>query len=265
MAISLKHAFQSVVPDDGDPNTVGSNEWNAEHQLSLATARVLGRRSAGNGAAEELSLSQLLDFIGSPAQGDLLFRDASAWARLGAGLNRQKLIARGAGANPVWGGGLEVIASGNIPAASTLDILNIPQHFSMLHLNVNNVSFNTDARSLIVQGSTNNGSSFDTTASNYALFLMQNNAAPIFVSGASMIAPGDNLLASSADTFVNLLIFSYQHSVRIGLSATFSSGGGSRWVLSQWFGAGASMNALRLGLNGSGAFDGGSYSLSAVF
>jgi hypothetical protein len=280
MAISLKHAFQSAVPDDGNPNTVGSNEWNAEHQLTLgpnalvgrgaeagaavevpctpfartllddadaatargtlglgalatlatvgteqvgngavtyakmqnvsATSRILGRRTAGAGATEECTLSQVLDFIGAAAQGDILYRDASAWARLGAGLNRQKLIARGAGANPVWGGGFETLAAGNIPAASTLDILNIPQHFSMLYLRVDNVSFNTDARQLFVQGSTNNGSSFDTTDTNYSVLLFRNNTAPILVAGASMVAPGDNTLASNTDTFLGVLIFAYQ-------------------------------------------------------
>ena len=236
----------------------------AKMQNVSATSRILGRRTAGAGATEECTLSQILDFIGSPAQGDLLYRDASAWARLGAGLNRQKLIARGAGANPVWGGGFETLAAGNIPAASTLDILNIPQHFSMLYLRVDNVSFNTDARQLFVQGSTNNGSSFDTTETNYSVLLFRNNTAPILVAGASMVAPGDNLLASNTDTFLGVLIFAYQSGVRLCLSNSFTSGGNTRWALSQWFGQGPSMNALRLALSGSGAFDGGTYSLSAV-
>lgn len=31
MAVLLKHTFQSAIADDGDPNIVGSDEWNANH------------------------------------------------------------------------------------------------------------------------------------------------------------------------------------------------------------------------------------------
>lgn len=67
-----------------------------------ATARVLGRKTAGAGTGEEVSLSELLDFIGSAAQGDILYRGASAWARLAAGTSGQFLKTNGAGANPAW-------------------------------------------------------------------------------------------------------------------------------------------------------------------
>ena len=40
--------------------------------------------------------------IGSEAQGDIIYRAASAWARLGAGTSGQFLKTQGAAANPVW-------------------------------------------------------------------------------------------------------------------------------------------------------------------
>jgi hypothetical protein len=67
-----------------------------------ATQRVLVRKSAGAGDVEEGTLSEVLDFIGSAAQGDLLYRGASTWARLGAGTSGQVLQTLGAGANPAW-------------------------------------------------------------------------------------------------------------------------------------------------------------------
>lgn len=67
-----------------------------------ATARVLGRNTAGAGVIEEVTLSQLLDFVGSAAQGDILYRGASAWTRLGAGTSGQFLQTQGTGANPQW-------------------------------------------------------------------------------------------------------------------------------------------------------------------
>jgi hypothetical protein len=69
-----------------------------------ATSRVVGRKTASGGASEEVTLSELLDFIGSAAQGDILYRGASAWARLAAGTSGQYLQTLGTGANPQWNG-----------------------------------------------------------------------------------------------------------------------------------------------------------------
>lgn len=74
----------------------------AKMQNISATSRILGRRTAGAGDTEECTLSQVLDFIGSAAQGDILYRDAAGWARLGAGTSGQFLKTQGAGANPIW-------------------------------------------------------------------------------------------------------------------------------------------------------------------
>lgn len=56
MAISLKHNFQSAVADGGDTTLVQPSNWNAEHDLTLATARLIGRTSSGTGSAEEISV-----------------------------------------------------------------------------------------------------------------------------------------------------------------------------------------------------------------
>jgi hypothetical protein len=74
----------------------------AKMQDVSATSRVLGRKTAGAGDPEELTLSDVLDFIGSAAQGDILYRGASGWARLAAGTSGQFLQTQGASANPQW-------------------------------------------------------------------------------------------------------------------------------------------------------------------
>src|SRR5216684_4621601 len=67
------------------------------------TQRVLGKNSAGSGTTEEVTLSQLLDWIGAAAQGDILYRDTSTWARLpAASVVKAVLQSGGAGANPSW-------------------------------------------------------------------------------------------------------------------------------------------------------------------
>lgn len=83
--------------------TIASNAVTyAKMQDVSATSRVLGRKTAGAGDTEECTLSEVLDFIGSAAQGDILYRGASSWARLGAGTSGQVLQTFGAGANPQW-------------------------------------------------------------------------------------------------------------------------------------------------------------------
>ena len=56
----------------------------AKIQNVSATSRALGRNSAGAGVVEEVTMSQLLDWVGSAAQGDILYRGASTWVRLPA-------------------------------------------------------------------------------------------------------------------------------------------------------------------------------------
>ena len=68
----------------------------------MATSTIKARKTADDGAPEDCTLSEVLDFIGSAAQGDILYRGASAWARLGAGTSGQFLKTQGAGADPVW-------------------------------------------------------------------------------------------------------------------------------------------------------------------
>lgn len=54
-------------------------------------AKILGRKTSGAGAIEELSLSEVMDFIGGATAGDILYRGASSWARLPKGADGQVL------------------------------------------------------------------------------------------------------------------------------------------------------------------------------
>lgn len=74
----------------------------AKLQNISATSRILGRKTAAAGDAEECTLSEILDFVGSAAQGDILYRGASTWTRLAAGTSGHYLKTLGSGANPEW-------------------------------------------------------------------------------------------------------------------------------------------------------------------
>lgn len=74
---------------------------------SIATDKVLGRTTAGTGAVETLSASDVLDMLGT-TRGNVLYRGASAWAALGVGTAGQVLQSGGAGADPSWASGILV-------------------------------------------------------------------------------------------------------------------------------------------------------------
>lgn len=60
MAIELKHAFVSGKADGPDSTQVQPSNWNAAHELTMATARILGRSTGGAGAVEEISVGATL-------------------------------------------------------------------------------------------------------------------------------------------------------------------------------------------------------------
>ena len=62
MAVSLKHSKTSAKADGADTGLVQPSDWNAEHVLTQATNRLLGRTTAGVGATEEISVSSGLTF-----------------------------------------------------------------------------------------------------------------------------------------------------------------------------------------------------------
>ncbi|MER9170905.1 hypothetical protein NKI12_26840 [Mesorhizobium australicum] len=78
---------------------------------NMATSRVKGRATAGTGAPEDLTLSQVLDMVGSAAQGDILYRGSSTWTRLAKGTALQTLRQNGALTAPEWATAREVLTA----------------------------------------------------------------------------------------------------------------------------------------------------------
>jgi hypothetical protein len=68
--------------------TIGNNTVTyAKMQDVSATQRIIGRKTAGAGDPEECTLSDVLDFVGSAAQGDILVT-----IQVGAGTYTQPLV-----------------------------------------------------------------------------------------------------------------------------------------------------------------------------
>lgn len=96
-----------TVSSSGATWTVDNNVITyAKMQDVSATARILGRKTAAAGDVEECTLSEVLDMVGSAANGDILYRSGGTWTRLGVGTNGYVLTL--AAGLPTWaaaGGG----------------------------------------------------------------------------------------------------------------------------------------------------------------
>jgi len=60
MAIEVKHAFVSTKGDGTDATLVRPSNWNESHKIEMATSKVIGRMTAGPGAAEELPVTSYM-------------------------------------------------------------------------------------------------------------------------------------------------------------------------------------------------------------
>jgi hypothetical protein len=89
----------------------------AKMQDVSATQRVVGRNTAGAGDPEEVTASQVLDWIGA-TQGQILYRGASGWSVLATGTSGQFLKTQGAAANPVWADAVIGVTTANGVSAS---------------------------------------------------------------------------------------------------------------------------------------------------
>lgn len=112
--------------------------------LTMATSRLLGRTTAATGAIEELTLSQALDLVGSAAHGDILYRGASSWARLAAGVSGQFLQTAGAGGNPVWASvsGITLSTKQASTSGTSIDFNSLPVGIKRITVMLDGVSTN---------------------------------------------------------------------------------------------------------------------------
>jgi hypothetical protein len=141
------------------------------------TDRILGRDSSGGGAGEELTLSAVLDFVGSAAQGDLLYRGASGWERLAAGTSGRYLQTQGTGANPQWAAvsaGFTLVAAVATTSGTQWDFTGIPSTVQQIQVMFRGFSTSGTTNCLIQIGDSGGietsgylGGSYNGTGANY--------------------------------------------------------------------------------------------------
>lgn len=231
-----------------------------------ATKRALGRNTTGAGAGEEVTASQILDWLGTPARGDLTRRGASAWELLPVGSNGQVLTSDGT--DPAWAtpaaGGIATIASGSL-SGTAVTITGIPETYAYLALQILGGSSDTAARIPLVRASVNNGSSYDATAGNYPGDYWDAGGATYQSTTLASLAETASL-ASAASVFnMTVTIFNYQTGPHKTVEFRYVDAGGASYRGRKFYiGSTDNIDALQILWNGSGSFDAGTYALYGI-
>jgi hypothetical protein len=128
MAISIVHQFVSAKPDGVDSSLVQPSNWNAPHTIQMATARLIGRTTAGTGAAEEITVGSGLLFASGVLSSDRAAPGANSDITSLSGLTTPlSIVQGGTGANSQSGArtalGLGSLATKSSVAAADLAAL----------------------------------------------------------------------------------------------------------------------------------------------
>lgn len=86
---------------NSNATTIADDAVTFAKMQEIATQRVIGRNTAGTGNPEEVTASQVLDWVGS-TRGAVLYRGAGGWAILAPGTSGYALVSNGAGADPSY-------------------------------------------------------------------------------------------------------------------------------------------------------------------
>lgn len=230
-AALLADVRDSITPADGTVTTakiVNANVTYAKIQNVSATSRVLGRKTAGVGSVEELTLDEVLDFIGSATQGDILYRGASAWARLPAGVDGQFLRTNGAGANPSW---QDIVTQGTSQtfAAAGNTFTGIPATAKMIIVSISGLTSPDTARlrlgtsaGIVSTGYVSSGSWFEADTGGGG-----NGSTEGSSSSMNINIPNSSYPAYGTITITNLSgnTWASSHTFGTGLTLTFFGGG----------------------------------------
>lgn len=176
----------------------------------IATQRTIGRNTAGTGAPEQVSLTQMLDWIGSAAQGDILIRGASAWSRLALGSSGDVLTA--GATDPSWEAPhvpWTEIQVNNPTSGTASDFTDIPADYRALLILGEQLDFSANSGSVGLLFGTSN-----TFASTHSIYTGRLSVVESTVQGSGLDASTDPIYvanaSSDATTYFMALILDYK-------------------------------------------------------
>lgn len=260
MTVSLKHTFQSAKPDGTDASLVQPSSWNAEHELTIATNKLLGRATAATGAAEEIAIGTALSISGGTlavttvpvANGGTGANTLTANnVLLGNGTSAPLTVAPSTSGNILTSNGTtwvsqaptppgtatyELITTVNASGASTVDFTSLSSTYSQYVVVVTNMAVSRATGAYVdIRVSQNNGSTYD--ASGYAY------SGQTTTSGGVITGAGSASAAS-----VNLPLIYSDSPAYSFLTFTITNAGVSGYLTVQGFGASSTDSCQFLGI-----------------
>jgi hypothetical protein len=181
------------------------------------------------------------------------------WGRAFLNKSPSRNEVRGLLAAAAEGGAFTLLDGGNLPAAASLTVTDLSDRFSQIVVHLAGVSSDTATRQPLVQVSTDNGATFDTTAANYPGFRVTGSTVAA-KAAASLVEAADQ--AAAATTTVTIVLSAYQGLGYAQYQAYSTSGGYS--TMGSYVGSTDPINALKILWNGSGNFDAGTYAVYGV-
>ncbi len=245
--------------EDGRPDVT----WYQRLQLMWNAFNTLTATQASDAA----SLQSAVDAIDVlTTRGDLLVRGASANQRLAIGASGAQLTSDGTDAawvTPAVSASIETIVdTTSLPSAASVDITDIPGGYAYLILHIAGASSDTATRAVMVQASTDNGGTFDSTATNYPGYYAQTT--PTFTNNGLASLMGGPAVAAAIATTVSLKLFAYQGGSFPVAEASITGSGTNYTSSVHYVGSTSAINALRILWNNTGNFDAGTYALFGV-
>lgn len=151
-----------------------------------------------------------------------------------------------------------IVSATSLPVANNVDIDDIPQTFSYLLLVITGAATGTATRFTMVQVSTNNGSSYDTTAGNYpGINVNDSTAAANDV--ASLVRP--TAIGAAATATFTMMLSGYQAGPLPFATCAGNDGTGDFSTMTTYIGSTSAIDSLRILLNNTGNFSAGTYAL----
>jgi len=154
----------------------------------------------------------------------------------------------------------QLIATATPSAVATSVVTDIPRDYNYLVLQFSGLSSDTATRELLLRVSTDNGSTYDSTAANYVGFSLVGTSVAAHTA-SSLIASG---AVAAAGTFAGtVVIHNYQGSSHPQTKTRINNGTEVQNHVT-YIGSTDRINALQLLWNGSGNFDAGTWSLYGI-
>lgn len=218
------------------------------------TTGVTGTLPVANGGTGQTSYTNGQLLIGNTTGNTL----AKATLTAGAGVS----ITNGAGSITIaatGGGGIvELVAPTSFPSANLVDITNIPQTYSSLFLVINGLSFDTAARAILANISSDNGSTFSTNGF-YGTYVL-NGVNAVSPNNASCLTSNTQAAANTISMLVEFTGYQAGSFTKCSY-AGFDQSGVSLSGETAYMANTLKTDAIRLIMNLGGNFDAGTYAL----